>query len=76
MTARFPGNGHAERTAARDTITDDFRRRRQLDARTLRSLYALLTSRQIAKLPKIPEIDLAEPVTAEHSEGGVDEEEY
>lgn len=68
----FPG----KRSEARDTITDDFRRRRQLDARTMRSLYALLTPGQIAKLPKIPEIDPAEPVTAEHSEGGPDEQDY
>jgi len=70
--AEFP----SERSAAPDTITDDFRRRQQLDARTMRSLYALLTPGQIAGLPKIPEIDLAEPVTAEHSEGGPDEEDY
>jgi len=70
--AEFP----SERSAARDTITDDFRRRQQLDGRTLRSLYGMLTEAQIAKLPKIPEIDLAEPVTAEHSEGGLDEEDY
>lgn len=70
--AEFPG----ERSEARDTITDDFRRRQQLDGRTMRSLYGMLTEAQIAKLPKIPEIDLAEPVTAEHSEGGLDEEDY
>jgi hypothetical protein len=66
----------AEHTAARDTITDDFRRRRQLDARTMRSLYSMLTPAQIAGLPPIPEIDLAEPVKAEHSEGGPIEEDY
>jgi hypothetical protein len=61
-----------ENSEVRDTITDDFRRRQQLDARTMRSLYGLLRPEQLAGLPSIPEIDLAEPITSEHADETLD----
>jgi hypothetical protein len=68
--------GMPDPSEARDTITDDFRTRQQLDARTMRTLYSMLTPDQVALLPKIPEIDLAEPVTAEHYEPGSGEDDF
>ncbi|MDY7107492.1 MAG: hypothetical protein SYC29_02540 [Planctomycetota bacterium] len=62
--------GADDAPTARDTIADDFRRRQQLDVRTLRTLYGLLTPGQVAGLPKIPGFDITQPVTAEHAEGG------
>ena len=76
LASMLDGLHDEPRPGVKRTITDDFRRRRQLDGRTMRSLYGMLTEAQIGKLPKIPEIDLAEPVTAEHSEGALEEEDY
>ena len=59
--------------AAREAITAGFRARQQLDMRTMRSLYALLTAEQRAQLPRMPEVDVAEPVTAEHLDVEVEE---
>ncbi len=48
------------------TIADDFRRRQQLDVRYMKSLHAMLSPQQVAKLPRVPELDVTEPVRGEH----------
>ncbi|MHC5114340.1 MAG: hypothetical protein ACYTGP_07925 [Planctomycetota bacterium] len=48
------------------SIAADFRIRQALDARTMRTLYGMLPPEQVAGLPRIPDVDVAEPVVAEH----------
>ena len=58
----------AARDAARREIIEGFRGRRELDVRTMRSVYSMLTAEQRARLPRIPVVDVAEPVTAEDAD--------
>jgi hypothetical protein len=53
-----------EPSEVRMAIAAGFRDRQQLDVRTMKSIYSLLTERQVAKLPRIPDVDVAEPVTS------------
>jgi hypothetical protein len=49
-----------------NSIAEDFQRRQELDMRSVKSLYAMLLPEQIAKLPRIPELDVSEPVQGSH----------
>jgi hypothetical protein len=52
------------------SIAADFQKRRELDVRYMKSLYGILSPQQVAKLPRVPDADVSERVTGEHSVTG------
>jgi hypothetical protein len=53
-----------------EELTAAFRRRQALDARTMRTLYAVLPPDRREGLPRIPVTDIAEPVESRSDEDG------